>query len=47
MSKPEKIEYLMKKYGVSYRLADDALRDNDWDLMMAEGDIRDDLDAEV
>lgn len=27
--------------------AENALRDNDWDLMMAAGDIRDELSAEV
>lgn len=47
MSKQEMINYLMQRYGVSYRVADDALRDNDWDLMMAAGDIRDELAAEV
>lgn len=47
MSKQEMVSYLMKKYSVSYRIADDALRDNDWDLMMASGDIRDEISAEV
>lgn len=47
MSKQEMIQYLMKRYSVSYRIAQDALSDNDWDLMMAAGDIRDELDAEV
>lgn len=47
MSKEEMIRFLMKKYGVSYRIADEACRDNDWDLMLASGDIRDELSAEV
>ena len=47
MSMSEMISYLIKRYGVSYRIAEDALRDNDWDLMMAAGDVRDELAAEV
>lgn len=47
MSKQDKVSYLMQRYNVSYRVAEDALRDNDWDLMMAAGDIRDELSAEV
>lgn len=43
MTKAEIIEYLIRRYGISYRVAQDALSDNDWDLMMAAGDIRDDL----
>lgn len=47
MTKAEMIQYLMSRYQVSYRIAQDALSDNDWDLMMAAGDIRDELNAEV
>ncbi|ESM22231.1 hypothetical protein L414_01049 [Enterobacter hormaechei subsp. hoffmannii UCICRE 3] len=47
MSKQELIGFLMNRYNVSWRVAEDALRDNDWDLMMAAGDIRDELAAEV
>ncbi|WII49291.1 hypothetical protein [Klebsiella pneumoniae] len=47
MTKTEMIQYLMGRYQVSYRIAQDALSDNDWDLMMAAGDIRDELNAEV
>ena len=47
MTREQMISYLMTRYGVSYRIAQDALCDNDWDLMMAAGDIRDELDAEV
>lgn len=47
MSKLDMIQYLMRRYSVSFRVAQDALSDNDWDLMMAAGDIRDELDAEV
>nr|CDS55690.1 conserved hypothetical protein [Serratia symbiotica]CDS57787.1 conserved hypothetical protein [Serratia symbiotica] len=47
MNKTELIQYLMRMYKISWRVAEDALRDNDWDLMMAAGDIRDELNAEV
>lgn len=47
MTKAQMIQYIMQRYSVSYRIAQDALSDNDWDLMMAAGDIRDELDAEV
>ncbi|HBM3165703.1 TPA: hypothetical protein QH890_001628 [Klebsiella oxytoca] len=47
MNKQELISLLMNRYNVSWRIAEDALRDNDWDLMMAAGDIRDELASEV
>ncbi|EHO2418562.1 hypothetical protein ABK178_004838 [Salmonella enterica subsp. enterica serovar Brandenburg] len=43
MGRNEVIQYLMDSYNVSFDVAHRALRDNQWDLMMAAGDIRDGL----
>jgi len=45
MSKYEMIKYLMDRYNVTYVTAEDALRGNDWVLMMASGDLRDEMNA--
>lgn len=45
MTKLEMTNYLMQRYAVSFNVAYDALRNNDWDLMMAAGNIRDELAA--
>ena len=37
----EKLHYLIEAYGVTWQLAYKALAENDGDLMMAGGDIRD------
>lgn len=47
INKTEIIQCLMRMYKISCRVAEDVMRDNDWDLMMAAGDIRDELNAEV
>lgn len=37
----EKVNYLIDAYGITWQLAYKALAENDDDLMMAAGDIRD------
>lgn len=47
MSKNDMTSYLMTRYSVSFDVAFDTLRNNDWNLMMAAGDIRDELSAKA
>lgn len=46
MTKQQMTQHLMQRYDVSFEVASDALRANDWDLMMAGGEIRDNQAAE-
>lgn len=43
MSKQQQIKYLMKRYAIPFETAYEKSSVNDWDLMMAAGEIRDEL----
>lgn len=43
MSKQQQIKYLMKRYALSFETAYKKLSINGWNLMMAAGEVRDEL----
>lgn len=47
MTNFEMIKYLVEKYNVPYAVAHEAVRNNDGDLMMAGGEIRDRLEGQT